>query len=301
MARRTRLDTGSDEGESYYVSMTDMMVGVVFIFIIMLGYFASQYHSTTSELLRTDDPKTAVLLQTATQLERSVQPVEIDYAQQVVCLPTSFLRLPVEEGRTRQDQRCFAYGEAKPDKAEIANRAAIRARSALTAQLSQAVAAPADISEVKPTDGLVSFEAERLFVEGTDSLTAAGDQIAIRLAAQLAKTLPCRGFLEGFDDYACPKADRQRVAVVNVLSRTDFDMTTEGGQAAAALAVARSVAFHRALLDAQPVLGRIRNGPPGMGADSQPLLRVATVGQSGEGAGRDAAGRTISIQIEMAP
>ena len=36
------------EGESYYVSMTDMMVGVVFIFILLLSFFALQYHATTA-------------------------------------------------------------------------------------------------------------------------------------------------------------------------------------------------------------------------------------------------------------
>ncbi len=41
-----------EEGESYYVSMTDMMVGVVFIFIIMLSYFALQYRQTTVSLTR---------------------------------------------------------------------------------------------------------------------------------------------------------------------------------------------------------------------------------------------------------
>jgi hypothetical protein len=32
--------TGSEEGENYFVSMTDMMVGVLFIFILMLMAFA---------------------------------------------------------------------------------------------------------------------------------------------------------------------------------------------------------------------------------------------------------------------
>ena len=42
-------DVGSDseEGENYFVSMTDMMVGVLFIFIIMLMTFALDFRRTT--------------------------------------------------------------------------------------------------------------------------------------------------------------------------------------------------------------------------------------------------------------
>jgi chemotaxis protein MotB len=40
-------DTGGDEGENYFVSMTDMMVGVLFIFIIMLMSFALDLRKST--------------------------------------------------------------------------------------------------------------------------------------------------------------------------------------------------------------------------------------------------------------
>jgi chemotaxis protein MotB len=38
---------GSEEGENYFVSMTDMMVGVLFIFIIMLMVFALDFRTKT--------------------------------------------------------------------------------------------------------------------------------------------------------------------------------------------------------------------------------------------------------------
>ena len=40
-------DQGGDGGENYFVSMTDMMVGVLFIFIIMLMTFALDFRRTT--------------------------------------------------------------------------------------------------------------------------------------------------------------------------------------------------------------------------------------------------------------
>ncbi|PXA90259.1 hypothetical protein DMC25_08035, partial [Caulobacter sp. D4A] len=85
----------------------------------------------------------------------------------------------------------------------------------------------------------------------------------------------------------------------NVLSQTNLDAFTAEGQQAAALALARSAAFHQALTGAQPVLAALRNGPPDQAA-SQPLLRVASVGQSQEGASRLGEGQTVSIQFQMA-
>jgi hypothetical protein len=295
MARRSRLETGSEEGESYYISMTDMMVGVVFIFIILLGYFASQFHATTSELLRSDDPRTTVLLQTATNLERSVQPVEIDYAQRVVCLPTSFLRVEAQAGREAQPRRCFSYAEPKVDEAEVRREVASTARVKLTEQLSTQIAAPAETMTVNTGEGILIFDADRVFRPGTDVLSGTGEQIVASAAGALARTLPCRGYLEGFDRAACgDKTDR--LAMVNVLARANFDAFSDEGRAAYALAVRRSVAFHRALTDAQPVLGRVRSGEA---ADSPPLLRVASLGQStsAEASGQ---GGTISIQFDMA-
>jgi flagellar motor protein MotB len=43
----TQTETGEAEGENYFISMTDMMVGVLFIFVIMLMTFALDFQKTT--------------------------------------------------------------------------------------------------------------------------------------------------------------------------------------------------------------------------------------------------------------
>jgi hypothetical protein len=68
MRRRRGRTVDVEEGESYYVSMTDMMVGVIFIFIIMLSYFAFEFRSTTAKLTTAKHPETAALLQAAANL-----------------------------------------------------------------------------------------------------------------------------------------------------------------------------------------------------------------------------------------
>ncbi|MFT3997365.1 MAG: hypothetical protein QM667_08155 [Asticcacaulis sp.] len=66
MRFRHRRADELEEGESYYVSMTDLMVGVLFIFIIMLAYFALHFRDTTAELTSAKDAQTTALLKVAT-------------------------------------------------------------------------------------------------------------------------------------------------------------------------------------------------------------------------------------------
>ena len=66
MARRTRHEA-LEEDDSYFVSMTDLMVGLLFIFIIMLMVFALQYRQAEEEKQQTTDR----LQQTTDRLQNS--------------------------------------------------------------------------------------------------------------------------------------------------------------------------------------------------------------------------------------
>jgi len=286
---RRRRTPDLEEGESYYVSMTDMMVGVIFIFIIMLSYFALQYRQSTKALTQAKHPETAALLQTATALTPHEATVEVDDKARVLCVPESLI------GGTGSDRRCFSY--APQAKTAATTVAADDAQRTLMGFLD------ADLRDVgaplagDTSGGALSFSADALFEPGTANLSAGGRKIAGEVAASLARRLPCLAY-GGASSTACPEGEA-RLALVNVLSQTDLDAFTAEGQQAAALALARSAAFHQALTGAQPVLSALRNGPPGQ-AGSQPLLRVASVGQSQEGASRVGEGQMVSIQFQMA-
>lgn len=47
MIAHQEIQGAADEGENYFISMTDMMVGVLFIFIIMLMVFALDFRTKT--------------------------------------------------------------------------------------------------------------------------------------------------------------------------------------------------------------------------------------------------------------
>ncbi|ESQ82287.1 hypothetical protein AEAC466_18240 [Asticcacaulis sp. AC466] len=282
MKFRHRRAEDVEEGESYYVSMTDMMVGVLFIFIILLSYFALNYRSTTAALTSAKDSQTALLLQTATALERRDASLEVDTKNRIVCLPGSVL------GDSSGDRHCFAYsGGTEPVKPTATIAAADRAAfmSSLNAQLGEV--ARSDLNAAT-----LSFTADQLFVTGTATLKPEGQTIAQKVAQTLASQLPCYSY--GVTP-AGSCANDTKMAIVNVVASVNLDVSTPQGRAAQALALEQSVALRDALIAHQPQLAQMRGQQaPG----GQPLLQVASYAQSqANAAGR---GANLSIEFRMA-
>ncbi len=287
---RPAADVETAGGESDYIAMTDMMVGVLFIFIIMLCFFAMQYRQTTASLTGAKDAQTAALLQTATALQAQPVQAEIDRTAHIVCLPGSALG-DDGPGDTRH---CFAYSQttsapAKPadTKAQIAAADQAGFMSALDGELKN-TPIPAAVSI---DNGTLAFPADSLFAPGTATLTPQGQATAGRVAQTLSTRLPCYGY--GAASAGC--GNEAHMSQVNVQVDTQLDAFTAEGRAAAALALQRSVAFHDALVAAAPVLGQVRSLPPGQ-PGSESLLRVSTYQQSTSNGGS----QNLSIQFHMA-
>src|ERR1043165_7435499 len=85
------------EEESYFVSMTDMMVGLLLIFIIMLMYFALQFQKTTKALVSADETRTAILRQIKQSLAEQGVQIQIFPESGVLRLPDEIL---FEKGAT---------------------------------------------------------------------------------------------------------------------------------------------------------------------------------------------------------
>lgn len=288
MRRLSRRQAEVEEGESYYVSMTDMMVGVLFIFIIMLSFFALQYRSTTATLTQAKDSQTAALLQIATALEKRDVSLEIDKTHHVVCIPAATL-VGDDTGK-----RCFAYsGSPAPPKP---GAQAAEQRASLVNFIASDLTAAQVQTSADSANGALNFSADQLFLPNTATLSPNGQQVAGRVAASLAARLPCYGY-GGPPVSGCSGV---KMSVVNVASSAGFDAFTDAGRQAAALALQRSVVFHQALTAAQPMLGKLTNLPPGQ-PGAQPLLRVASYGQSQVTSGPANAGQAISITFQPAP
>jgi len=88
---RRRRYSGDEGGESYFVSMTDMMVGLVFVLIVMLVYFAMQFHRTTVELTDSKTRRTELLHRLQNRLHGENLDVSIDADAGVLRLPEAVL------------------------------------------------------------------------------------------------------------------------------------------------------------------------------------------------------------------
>lgn len=180
MFRQRTPEPPSEEGESYFVSMTDMMVGVIFIFIILLSFFALQYRSTTASLIEAKDAQTALLLKSATDLKRENANIEIDRSHHVLCLAARVL-VPADTGR-----RCFAYTGAPTAPPQVVPKAF---------DLGTFVATDlAGVPVQQSTSTNVQFSADRIFLPGSDTLSGEGQSVAARLAQSLAARLPCLSY-----------------------------------------------------------------------------------------------------------
>ena len=284
-----RQDAEVPEGESYYVSMTDMMVGVVFIFILLLSFFALQYHATTTALTKASDPRTTALLQMASHLQPKTVDLQIDYDSQVVCIPAS--ALAKDSAAAPSEKRCFAYSAVAQATQGASGSTPEESRAALTAflngDLAQKTSVRGDVA-----NGTLNFSADDLFVTGSDALSPKGVSTATAVAQTLAGRLPCYG-------YGAPGAcaNTPKMAAVNVAGSASFNAFSAEGQQAYDLALRRTVAFYKALIADQPVLGQIKDGPMD---GAQPLLRVASGGQSKAATASNTAEQSISIQFVMA-
>jgi chemotaxis protein MotB len=77
--------------ENYFVSMTDMMVGLVFIFIIMLMYFALQFQDITDQMTGADRERAQILKQLQQTLKEKGVEVTIDTQNGILHLPDAIL------------------------------------------------------------------------------------------------------------------------------------------------------------------------------------------------------------------
>lgn len=80
-----------EESESYFMSMTDMMVGLLLIFIILLAYFALNLQTKTAELTGANQTRSQVLNDLQKSLNDQGLQVEIDTKTGVLRLPDDVL------------------------------------------------------------------------------------------------------------------------------------------------------------------------------------------------------------------
>lgn len=105
IGRGVRRSRGDEEEESYFISMADMMVGLLFVFIILLLYFALQFQQKSKAISDAGQTRTEILR----KLQRSLA----DHGLRVaIDTRTGVLRLPAEILFAKGDYRLSLQGRA---------------------------------------------------------------------------------------------------------------------------------------------------------------------------------------------
>jgi flagellar motor protein MotB len=84
----TTLET---HDESYFASFTDMLVGIIFIFIILLMIVANNFQEAADSVTKINESRDKVLKEIARSLKDAGVPVTVDIEQGVLRLPESIL------------------------------------------------------------------------------------------------------------------------------------------------------------------------------------------------------------------
>ena len=105
-SRGVRRSRGEEEEESYFISMADMMVGLLFIFIILLLYFALQFQQKSKALSDAGEARTKILRDLKTEIEKRDSSVKVE-----IDTRTGVLRMPAAILFAKGDYRLSAEGE----------------------------------------------------------------------------------------------------------------------------------------------------------------------------------------------
>jgi len=105
--RGVRRSRGEEEEESYFISMADMMVGLLFIFIILLLYFALQFQQKSKALSDAGEARSKILRDVKTEIERRDSSVKVE-----IDTRTGVLRMPAAILFAKGDYRLSAEGRA---------------------------------------------------------------------------------------------------------------------------------------------------------------------------------------------
>lgn len=233
------------EEENYFISMTDMMVGVLFIFIIMLMVFALNFQEQTDQ-------------QESLQQQLRVDAVEIA-------------------------QRLEALRSEIGDEIDVLDRQQ-QVRNELLTDIRQALLQQGLVVEIDETNGVLRLTEEAVrFSSGSAALIGQARVNVERIAAALAAVLPRYTACSGDNPVAeCGASGDTTVETVFIEGHTDV---IGGDDTNWPLSAARAVATYRAIDAAQSQLSSLRNraGRQIMSVSGYAATRPVTLNTSPDG------------------
>ncbi|GBD44269.1 hypothetical protein HRbin40_01754 [bacterium HR40] len=261
---------GGEEG-NYLASVSDLMVGLLFVFIILLMAFALNFRVAE----RNAGVEAQRLLQELAQTQEERQ------------------RLAAERDRLLAERRTVG---------EVLQRLAGRESRRL--QMLQDVVELLAAREVRvalsPEEGILRLPEELLFASGSAVLRGDGERALRELAAALVRVLPCYSAAPPALQAHCPEGAQPILEAVLIEGHTD-DVPVQGGPFRDnwELSAARGVHTFTALVGFEPALELLRNarGEALLGIAAYEARRPAVAEATPEGRRRN---RRIDLRFLLA-
>jgi chemotaxis protein MotB len=274
----TRL-TEEPESEGYFASVSDLMVGVLFVFLLMLTVFALNFRDDSASLdsLRAELQVRRAEAQAA---HAAAEAARAEAEQQLARAEQLAIRARAREeeaARLRaQNELLRARLQEAADKLrrELADREA--ARDALLQRLARGLDARRIQFVLDPRSGVLRLSDAVPFATGGSALTDPARRTVTALGEVLAEVLPC--FSHGAPRQNCDLSDSPILEAMLVEGHTDrqpfLGLTAAESQARNdLLSTERALTVFAHLRQQQRILDDLRN------PSDQPLLGVSGYGQ----------------------
>jgi len=258
--------TEEPEGESYLASLSDLMVGMLFVFILMLMAFALTYRTAQDAN------------------ERSTKQLD------------SQLNIQTKKNvELEQEKQKIADNNAVLTAAQKLLNENLEIRRNLLQQLKR------DLSErgvqviIDEQNGVLRLPEDFLFDSGKAELREGGVDKLRKLASLMAGVLPCYAKVGLPPHVPCPKGVRPVLEAIYVEGHTDNrPIRSSQFENNWALSTARAVKTYGALVGSEPTLLRLEN------QDGQSLLGVSGYGEERPVARNDEEeGRALNRRIDL--
>jgi len=252
------------------VSLSDLMVGMLFVFIILLMAFALNYRSAEHKAAETEAQLTR---------ERDTVSLEKDrLARERDALASQRDRLALERDRIAAER-----DEISAVTDHLMRDNLIRA-DMLATVMSLLREREVEVT-LDPENGIVRLPESLLFDTGEAVLRPQGVRALRELAAVLARTLPCYSRTPAIQQSDCPIAPRPLLEAVLVEGHTD-DRPIRTSKFADnwELASARAINTYKALLAYEPSLSALLNarGEALLGLSNYEAQRPVSLGPTAE-------------------
>ena len=228
--------SSNSSNENYFVSMTDLMVGVLFIFIIMLMIFSlnlgEKYDICAESLLK---------------LEKA-------HEQAIVRAQKGESNLAICEGYLLDAKQALEDNNKQL-------REVRRTRNRMLEELKYEVDPNGTKVLVDKENGMLRFGADLLFKKGDSNLTTSGLIVIHRVGDAMARILPCYANVSTSPRQTdCPNVGVGRLETVLVEGHTDSDKYPPGSAKNNwILSVERAISTFRILTEENEILSNIKN------------------------------------------